>query len=105
MRWLLTCLRDHVSRNYPLQTLESYINPCVADWDGREPYDHLPKPMIALRQSREHTRRRRPWNRAFSMAALKSYEDIIIKRSLQLAETLSRQSGVVDMGQWISYFS
>ncbi|RDB26248.1 hypothetical protein Hypma_006424 [Hypsizygus marmoreus] len=74
-------------------------------WDGRIPEQEKVKPMIALRDKTDHTRRRRPWTRAFSTAALKGYEGILTNRCLQLVETLGYQKGTVDMTQWIGYFA
>jgi cytochrome P450 len=73
-------------------------------WDGRIPEQEI-KPIIALRDAREHTRRRRSWNRAFSTKALKNYETIICHRALQLVNVLTNQVGSVDLSQWISYFA
>ncbi|KAG6808992.1 hypothetical protein H0H92_002067, partial [Tricholoma furcatifolium] len=73
-------------------------------WDGRIPEEQT-KPMIALRDKMEHTRRRRPWTRAFSTTALKGYEDIISSRCLQLVEAVGQQAGAVDMAKWISFFT
>lgn len=61
--------------------------------------------MIALRDKQEHTRRRRPWTRAFSTTALKGYENIVLNRCLQLVEVLGNQKGVVDLNMWMSYFA
>ena len=74
-------------------------------WDGRIPAHEKVKPMIALRDPREHTRRRRPWNRAFSTTALKGYEIIISQRSSQLVVGLADQSGTLDLSKWLGYFS
>lgn len=61
--------------------------------------------MIALRDKVQHTRRRRPWTRAFSTVALKGYENMITNRCVQLVEAVGQQNGVVDMAKWISYFT
>ncbi|GLB40144.1 putative cytochrome p450 [Lyophyllum shimeji] len=74
-------------------------------WDGRIPEAETTKPLIALRDKTEHTRRRRPWTRAFSTGALKGYEVMITSRCTQLVETLGNQAGSVDMTKWISYFA
>ncbi|KDR79011.1 hypothetical protein GALMADRAFT_224262 [Galerina marginata CBS 339.88] len=74
-------------------------------WDGRIPEAETVKPLIAIRDKTEHTRRRRPWTRAFSTLALKGYEDLVIKRVNQLVETLAAQKGAVDLTKWISFFS
>jgi cytochrome P450 len=58
-------------------------------------------------------RQRKPWNRAFSSAALKDYEVIVAKRTRQLIGCLddlvhgsSRKKGaVLDIGAWLSYFT
>ncbi|KAF9048451.1 cytochrome P450 [Panaeolus papilionaceus] len=75
-------------------------------WDGRIPETDSVKPLIALTDKKEHSRRRRPWTRAFSTLALKGYEEIVIKRCLQLVEQLSIQkTQPLDLGTWFSYFS
>ncbi|KAG6907279.1 hypothetical protein DXG01_009584 [Tephrocybe rancida] len=74
-------------------------------WDGRIPEAETTKPMIALRDKTEHTRRRRPWTRAFSTAALKGYEEIITSRCVQLVEAVGQKTDAVDMAQWISFFT
>ncbi|KAF9468211.1 cytochrome P450 [Collybia nuda] len=74
-------------------------------WDGRVPEQEKVKPMIALRDKKEHTRRRRPWTRGFSSAALKGYEPLITARCQQLVEVLSNQVGAVDMSKWMGYFA
>ena len=56
---------------------------------------------------------RKPWNRAFSSAAVKEYEDIAAKRTRQLLgclEDVVQQSGgnkgaVLDMTSWFNYFT
>ena len=53
----------------------------------------------------EHARRRKPWNRAFNSAALKDYQPKIAHRASQLVEELTKQSGVVDLSLWISWFA
>lgn len=61
--------------------------------------------MISLRDNTEHARRRRPWTRAFSTAALKGYESLITTRTNQLIEMLNNNVGTVDLSQLMSYFS
>ncbi|KAI0643598.1 high nitrogen upregulated cytochrome P450 monooxygenase 2, partial [Trametes meyenii] len=61
--------------------------------------------LIAESNPHEHARRRRPWNRAFSTAALKGYEEIIGRRVTQLVDALSAQKGAVDLGKWIDFFT
>ncbi|KAI0751746.1 high nitrogen upregulated cytochrome P450 monooxygenase 2 [Daedaleopsis nitida] len=61
--------------------------------------------LIAERNTHEHARKRKPWNRAFNSAALKGYEDIIAKRVSELADGLAKQKSEVDLGKWIGWFS
>ncbi|KAJ3489995.1 hypothetical protein NLI96_g1765 [Meripilus lineatus] len=73
-------------------------------WAGR----NLNPPIVSLisiRDSAEHARRRRPWNRAFSTAALREYERLVIARVAQLLECLAEQQGPIDLSKWISHFT
>ena len=59
-----------------------------------------------------HAQQRKPWNRAFSSAAMIEYEIIVAKRVRQLVGCLKdiiersdeKESAVVDMTQWMKYF-
>ncbi|KAG6849321.1 hypothetical protein H0H93_009462 [Arthromyces matolae] len=73
-------------------------------WDGRIAASDT-KALIALRDSTEHTRRRKPWTRAFNTAALKGYEEIIIKRCTQFVEGVDAEKGAADLSKWISFFT
>ncbi|CAL1706398.1 unnamed protein product [Somion occarium] len=70
-------------------------------WMGPEPMDA----MIMVRNPVEHHRRRRPWNRAFSTAALKEYEPLVAKRVNQLVGKIASDKGVVDIAKFIGYFT
>lgn len=72
-------------------------------WVGRKP-ESKAKSLIAI-SGPEHTRRRRPWNRAFNSDALKGYEEIIEKRATQFIQTLGNQVGSTNLAMWISYFT
>ncbi|KLO15649.1 high nitrogen upregulated cytochrome P450 monooxygenase 2 [Schizopora paradoxa] len=82
-------------------------------WDARR--NPLTEPsLIAIRDTREHSRRRKPWNRALSTSAVKDYEPVIAKRVLQLANTLASATqadlnGKVvwngDLSSWFGYYS
>ncbi|KAH9481467.1 Cytochrome P450 monooxygenase FCK2 [Psilocybe cubensis] len=74
-------------------------------WDGRIPESEVVKPLIAIRDKTEHTRRRRPWTRAFSTNALKGYEELVVKRSTQLVDSLAAEKGVTNLAKWISFFT
>ena len=63
--------------------------------------------LVSLVDIREHARRRRPWNRAFSAAAVRGYEETIAKRARQLVDALERQQGEreVVLGKWFNFFA
>ena len=63
-----------------------------------------------------HMQLRKPWNRAFSSAAMKEYEVIVAKRAKRvrqlvgcLEDLIERSDGkanaVVDMARWLKYFT
>ena len=64
-------------------------------------------PLIGVQDVNEHLRRRRPWNRAFSAAAVKGYEETIARRARQLVDALERQQeeGEVVLGKWFNFFA
>lgn len=62
-------------------------------------------PLIAIQDTFAHARRRKPWNRAFNTTGLKEYQPIIARRALQLVEGMRKQCGVIDLAQWISFFT
>ncbi len=73
-------------------------------WEGRAMHRPIPS-LIACRDLVEHARRRRPWNRAFSTAAIKEYEPLLRNRAAQLVKILGEHKGTVDLAQYIEYFS
>ena len=78
-------------------------------WEGRPGTPSL----IAQRDPAIHMQQRKPWNRAFSSAAIKEYEVIVAKRTRQLIGCLEnlvsgsdRKEGVVsDVATWLNYFT
>ncbi|KAI0319719.1 high nitrogen upregulated cytochrome P450 monooxygenase 2 [Amylostereum chailletii] len=81
--------------------------PC---WDNRTSAPSL----IAQRDPVAHAQQRRPWNRAFSSAAMKDYEVIIAQRARQLvhrwediilAQPGNVREATLDVGAWMGYFS
>jgi len=58
-------------------------------------------PLIGIRDSAEHARRRRTWNRGFNPTAMKQYEPIIHKRVEQLLEAIV-QRGRFDLAEMFS---
>jgi cytochrome P450 len=77
----------------------------AADWDGRMAEQTTIRALISVRDTAEHTRRRKPWNRAFSTAALKGYEEILGRRVQQFVTMLEQRTGPVDLAEFISYFT
>nr|BAL05149.1 cytochrome P450 [Phanerodontia chrysosporium] len=61
--------------------------------------------LVSIRDPAEHARRRRPWTRAFSTAALKEYEPILAKRISELCGQLAQQKGTLNLATWISWFT
>ncbi|GJE87389.1 cytochrome P450 [Phanerochaete sordida] len=72
-------------------------------WDGRT-FKPPVLPLVGLRDVQEHARRRRPWTRAFSSAALKEYEPVVARRGAQLVEILAEQKET-DFVHWIHLFT
>lgn len=77
---------------------------CI-DWQGRQADFSIP-PLIALPDTALHAQRRKRWNRAFSTAALKEYEEIIAMRASDLLELLSAKTekDVVDLNKCFGWF-
>ena len=63
------------------------------------------KPLIVIRDQREHGRRRKPWNRAFNSASIKDYEPLLRKRVKLFVDRLREQKGALDLARWISFFT
>lgn len=74
--------------------------------------------LVALQDRDEHQRRRKPWNRAFSTASVKGYEEMLEFRVKQLVEELNKRAErrakagdkvtkgeTVDLSGWLSHFS
>ncbi|KAJ8514807.1 hypothetical protein ONZ45_g7704 [Pleurotus djamor] len=75
--------------------------PC---WIGRQA-DMESHSLPGVQTIEEHSRRRKPWNRAMSTAAVKDYQAVLVKRVRQLASTLAKQRGSVDLSLWINRFT
>ncbi|KAL0579556.1 hypothetical protein V5O48_002436 [Marasmius crinis-equi] len=78
-------------------------------WDGRVPESLTVHPIGALRDVEEHRRRRIPWSKAFSSAALKEYAVLVKAKTAVLAEQLAsvarEEDGVVELGKWLGYYT
>ena len=62
-------------------------------------------PLICIVDEKEHARRRRPWSKGFNTSALKGYESLVMKRTLQLAEMLLLKNlkQAVNLTSWIEF--
>ena len=85
----------------PLNTLSQN----AAVWYNRAADGHSPS-LIATQDTVEHKRRRKTWDRAFSTAAIKNYEEIVVRRARQLVEQFEKHAGQdIDLSTWMSFFS
>jgi cytochrome P450 len=98
----MECQKDPVRILFDF--FREYVGNFSPVWDGRTAGTSV-RSMIAQRNAKEHARRRRPWNRAFSTASVKEYEVTLSVRVTQLADRLADQGGSVDLALWISYFT
>ncbi|KZP25877.1 high nitrogen upregulated cytochrome P450 monooxygenase 2 [Athelia psychrophila] len=65
-----------------------------------------PSSLINFRDVAQHKARRRVWDRAFSTASAKGYEELVIRRTVQLCEAFEKRSGqVLDFSLWMNFFS
>jgi cytochrome P450 len=62
--------------------------------------------LISIVDKQEHTRRKLPWSKGFSTSALKGYESLVIKRTLQFIEVLSSKNlkEAINLAPWITFF-
>ncbi|KAG2128155.1 cytochrome P450 [Suillus cothurnatus] len=74
-------------------------------WDGRMAEQSATRTVISVRDPAEHARRRRPWHRAFSVAALKGYDEILAKRVQQFVTILEQQTQPFNLAERISHFT
>ncbi|KAH9029477.1 high nitrogen upregulated cytochrome P450 monooxygenase 2 [Lactarius pseudohatsudake] len=78
-------------------------------WEGRAG----PPMLVAQRDPILHMHQRKPWNRAFSSAAMKEYEIIVAKRVRQFVGCLDdmiqrsdhKANTVMDINRWLKYFT
>ncbi|KAF9269323.1 high nitrogen upregulated cytochrome P450 monooxygenase 2 [Marasmius fiardii PR-910] len=78
-------------------------------WDGRRLPHSTTVSHIGIRNTSEHLKRRKPWNKAFTTSRIKAYEPIMRARLLQLQEKLDDRAALtgksVDLAQWLSFFA
>ena len=74
--------------------------------NSTEPRHEAVQSLICIVDKKERARRRRPWARSFSTSALKDYESLVIKRTLQLVDVVLSKNldDLVDLKIWIEYF-
>lgn len=52
-----------------------------------------------------HAKRRQPWTKATSVAALKGYETVVLTKVNELVEAFETHSGeVIDLSEWMMYY-
>lgn len=102
---VMACLRDLVSRISPSMEVSTHRHLTLVVWDYRADAGSHP-PLVAVREPREHSKRRKPWNRAFSRIALQGYEKPLLGNIERLTEALdARTNQIVDMTIWMGYFA
>ncbi|KIM73430.1 hypothetical protein PILCRDRAFT_829164 [Piloderma croceum F 1598] len=74
-------------------------------WYNRGP-DGVPETVVGTRDPFEHKRRRKTWDRGFGTAAIRNYEEIVVKKARELLEQFEKRAGhEIDLSMWMSYFS
>ncbi|THH32412.1 hypothetical protein EUX98_g1776 [Antrodiella citrinella] len=64
------------------------------------------RPLVALRDTAAHAKRRLPWNRGLNTAALKEYDSALAERVNQLVDLLLSENGrTVNVGEKFRFFS
>ena len=74
--------------------------------NATETHHEAVQSLICIVDKQERARRRRPWARSFNTSALKDYEGLVIKRTLQLLDVLSSKNldAAVDLKRLLEYF-
>lgn len=74
-------------------------------WEGRLPHNALSN-LVGVRNKKEHSRRRKVWQRALNPNSIKYYEGFIYMRTQQMVDLLAQKtSGPVDMSEWMGYYT
>ena len=106
-----------VSDTYPTYIISSHSS---LVWPARIPQDErvtivdngieerhvVVSSLIVIIDKQEHSQRKRFWAKGFSTSALKGYESLLIKRTLQFMEVLSSKNlkETINLTPWIAYF-
>ena len=54
----------------------------------------------------EHKRHCKTWDRVFSTASIKNYEEIVMRKTRELIEQLEKIAGQeIDLSMWMSHFA
>ncbi|KAJ3518703.1 hypothetical protein NM688_g9401 [Phlebia brevispora] len=61
--------------------------------------------LIGLRDPHAHFIRRKPWNRALNMSAIKEFQPILTARAAQLVESVGQQQDIFDLSRWFGFFT
>ncbi|KAJ7172027.1 high nitrogen upregulated cytochrome P450 monooxygenase 2 [Mycena filopes] len=67
-------------------------------------YEYTPATIVSL-TGEAHTARRRVWNRAMTSAAIREYDQLLVKRARQLVCRLDEQNGTLDLVHWFNLFA
>ncbi|EED15645.1 cytochrome P450, putative [Talaromyces stipitatus ATCC 10500] len=71
-------------------------------YDGAKPYISV----HSTRDKRDHARRRKMWDRAFSSKSLRDYEQRVSRYAAQLLSVIADNVGKpIDMSRWFNYYS
>ncbi|KAJ7024290.1 cytochrome P450 [Mycena alexandri] len=67
-------------------------------------HDYTPRTIVSL-TGEAHTAKRRVWNRAMTSAAIREYDQLLVKRTSQLLSRLGEQNGTLDLVAWFDLFA
>lgn len=76
-----------------------------AEWDGRSAHNAY-RSLISLRDPAVHAKRRLPWGRGLSVAAIKDYEPTLAERITQMVDiVLENAESTMELSQLIKNFT
>ncbi|KAJ7766762.1 cytochrome P450, partial [Mycena metata] len=67
-------------------------------------YEYTPPTIVSL-TGEAHTAKRRVWNRAMTSAAMREYDQLLVKRTSQLLSCLREQKGTLNLVDWFDLFA
>ena len=90
---------------HPFVSCLNIPNLNTADWSNRDPGGHLPSLLTTI-DPVQHKQRRRTWDRAFNTAAIRNYDEIIIRKTRELLDQFEKRAGQqIDFSMWMRHFS